>query len=356
MGVVYLARRHLLNRPCALKMILAGEHASPEASVRFLAEAEAVARLHHPNIIQIYEIGTHGGHSYLELEYADGGSLEKALDGVPWAPKRAARLVEPLARAAAEAHRMGIIHRDLKPGNVLLMADDTPKVGDFGLVKSLDSASGVTRTDSILGSPSYMAPEQAEGRTKEAGPAADVYELGAILYELLTGRPPFRGETIYQTIKQVKTSEPVRPSRLVPGLPRDVETVCLKCLEKAPSKRYATADDLADDLRRFLEGEPVRARPVRTWERVWKYARRRPALAAAFVVVHVLLAALLGLGIWSYFRINRELAETAVQRNKAVRAEGSAVAARDQAVAETYRATLGEVRALRAAHPMGWRS
>ncbi len=243
MGVVYRARHRLLNRPCALKMILAGPYASAEASIRFLAEAEAVARVRHPNIIQIYQFGAHGDHAFLELEFADGRSLDRQLDGTPWSPKSAVRLVEPLARAVAEAHRLGIIHRDLKPANILLMADGTPKIGDFGLVKVVESGAGLTQTDSIPGSPAYMAPEQAEGR-HDVSPAADIYSLGAILFELLTGRPPFRGATVFQTLEQVKAAEPVRPSRLVPGLPRDLETIALKCLdntERQPNRRRDAA-------------------------------------------------------------------------------------------------------------------
>ena len=205
------------------------------------------------------------------------------------------------------AHRLGIVHRDLKPANVLLAADGTPKVTDFGLAKSLGTDSGLTATDSIMGSPGYMAPEQAEGQAKQVGPLADVYALGAILYELLTGRPPFRGATILETLEQVKTTEPVPPSRLVPGLPRDVETIALKCLQKEPGRRYESAAALADDLRRFLGGEPIVARPVPPWERAIKWARRRPAIATLVVAVHLLLASLLGLGLWSYAEINRSL-------------------------------------------------
>ena len=175
------------------------------------------------------------------MEYVGGGSLADRLDGTPWPPREAARLVETLAGAMAEAHRLGVVHRDLKPANILLTPDGTPKVADFGLAKLLNVESGLTRTDSVLGSPSYMAPEQAEGKTKQVGPAADVYALGAILYELLTGRPPFRGATVLETLEQVKTAEPVPPSRLVPGLPRDVETIALKCLQKDPDRRYASA-------------------------------------------------------------------------------------------------------------------
>ena len=178
------------------------------------------------------------GLPYVELEYQPGGSLDQQLDGTPWQPSRAARLVEQLAHGIAEAHAQGIVHRDLKPANVLLAADGTPKISDFGLAKVLGSDSGLTKSESILGTPSYMAPEQAEGKAKELGPAADVYALGAILYELLTGRPPFRGATILETLEQVKTAEPVTPSRLVPRLARDIETICLKCLQKDPSKRY----------------------------------------------------------------------------------------------------------------------
>jgi WD40 repeat protein/tetratricopeptide (TPR) repeat protein len=289
MGVVYHARRVLLNRPCALKMVLAGEHASPEIAVRFLAEAESVARLRHPNVVQIYEIGELDGLTYLELEYVEGGSLESRLDGVPWPPREAAALVEPLARAVEEAHRLGIVHRDLKPGNILLAADGTPKLSDFGLAKSLESNTGLTRTESVLGSPSYMAPEQAEGHSREVGPAADVYSLGVILYETLTGRPPFRGATVLQTLELVKSAEPVSPMRLVPGTSRDLETICLKCLQKEPARRYATAGDLADDLRRFLQGDPIHARRSGLLERSWRWARRHPAQASALGIAIVSL-------------------------------------------------------------------
>src|SRR5262249_8320913 len=216
--------------------------------------------------------------------------------GPPWPARRAATLVEALARGVAEAHRLGIVHRDLKPSNILLAADGTPKVADFGLAKSLGAQSGLTATESILGTPSYMAPEQAEGRTREAGPPADIYSLGAILYELLTGRPPFKAATLLQTLEQVKSSEPLPPSRRLTNLPRDVGTIVLKCLEKDPARRYASADDFADDLTRFEKGEPISARPVPSWERALKWSRRRPVIAGLLVAVHLLLAALLGLG------------------------------------------------------------
>ena len=317
MGVVYRARQIRLNRPCALKMILAGAHADAVAAHRFRAEAEAVARLQHPNIVQIHFIGEADGLPYFELEYVDGGSLDKQLDGTPWPPRRAAELIENLARGVAEAHRLGIVHRDLKPANVLLATDGTPKITDFGLAKSLAHDHGLTRTDSIMGSPGYMSTEQAEGLTKQVGPLADVYALGAILYELLTGRPPFRGATVLETLQQVKTTEPVPPSRLVPGLPRDVETIALKCLQKDPAKRYASARDLAEDMRRALDGKPIVARPVPFWERGTKWARRRPAIAALVAVVNLLLASLLGGGIWSYAEINRSFTLATDQRTKA---------------------------------------
>jgi hypothetical protein len=291
MGVVYHAREVRLNRPCAIKMILAGGHASPEAATRFLAEAEAVARLHHPNVVQIHRIGEAGGLPFLELEYVEGGSLAAALDGTPWPAKRAAALVELLARAIAAAHGHGLVHRDLKPGNVLVSVDGTPKIIDFGLARMLAADSRLTATGSVLGTPSYMAPEQAAGRTKEVGPAADIYALGAIFYELLTGRPPFRAPTALQTLEQVKSANPVAPSRLVPSTPRDAETIALKCLQKEPGRRYAAADELAEDLRRFRAGEPIRARRVRTAERLWLWSRRNPVVAGLTGSVAVLVVA-----------------------------------------------------------------
>jgi WD40 repeat protein len=335
MGVVYRARQVRLNRPCVLKMILAGVHADPVSVVRFLSEAEAVARLQHANIVQIHHIGEADGLPYFELEYVDGGSLDKQLDGTPWAPRRAAQLVASLACGIAEAHRLGIVHRDLKPGNVLVARDGTAKITDFGLAKSLHSESGLTRSDSIMGSPSYMAPEQAASDTKLVGPLTDIYALGAILYELLTGRPPFRGATILATLEQMQTMEPVPPRRLVPGLPRDIETIALKCLRKDPAKRYISAAALADDLQRFLAGEPVVARPVGAWERAVRWARRRPALAAVGAGFVAAVAGLLGLGAWSYHRIEE---------------------ARDKAVADSYMAILGETRASRLAQRPNWRA
>jgi serine/threonine protein kinase len=255
MGVVYKARQVKLNRLTALKMVLAGSHAPQADLARFRKEAEAVARLLHPHIVQIYEVGEHDGLPFFSLEYCSGGNLEKKLNGTPQQPADAAALVETLARAIHAAHLKGVIHRDLKPANVLLTENGTLKVTDFGLAKRLGEM-GQTATGAVLGTPSYMAPEQAGGRAGEIGPATDVYALGAILYECLTGRPPFKGATPLDTIMQVVANEPVPPSLLQPAVSRELERICLKCLQKKPAQRYGSAETLADDLRRFLtEGE-----------------------------------------------------------------------------------------------------
>ncbi len=316
MGVVYLARKIKLSRLCALKMILAGAHAGSAVLARFRAEAEAVARLTHPDIVQIYHVGEVDGLPYLELEYLPGGGLDHALNGSPRPAEEAAHLVEIMARAIAEAHRQGIVHRDLKPANILLDATGRPKVADFGLAKILGSDDGLTKSRAVLGSPSYMAPEQAEGDARSVGATTDVYALGAILYELLTGRPPFRAATALLTLVQVKESDPVPPSRLQPGLAGDVETICLKCLEKAPLRRYATADALAEDLRRFRAGEPILAKPIPSWERAWKWARRRPSLAAALTVSTAAIMLLLGGALYYNSRLR-----VAVREARAAQAE-----------------------------------
>ena len=289
MGVVYKARHMGLNRLVALKMIRGGSQAKPEFFKRFSTEAEAIARLRHPHILQIYDIGEAGGLPYVALELLEGGGLDDRLAGTPLPGASAAELVVTLATAVQVAHDAGIIHRDLKPSNVLYTADGVPKITDFGLAKRIDSEENQTQSGQVMGSPSYMAPEQARGHSKEVGLRADVYALGAILYEMLTGRPPFKGETSIETIRQVIDDEPVPPTRLVPRLPRDLETICLKCLNKDPARRYESARALALDLSRYLRKEPVHARPAPSWERAIKWARRRPLSAAAAVLATLLL-------------------------------------------------------------------
>ena len=272
---------------------------------RFRTEAEAAARLQHPHIVQIHEVGEHNGLPYLSLEYVDGCSLEQKTEGNPLPAWEAARLVEAIARAIHCAHQRGILHRDLKPSNILLDSEGSPKVTDFGLAKVLDGEVGPTPTEAFLGTPSYMAPEQAEGKTREAGVPADVYGLGAILYALLTGEPPFKGATLLHTLEKVRSHEPVPPRRLYRNVPRDLESICLRCLEKEPGRRYATAEALAADLRRFRAGEPVQARPVRLARRLWALARRRPSLVAKGVLGAALLC-LAATSLW-YVGVSEQL-------------------------------------------------
>jgi serine/threonine protein kinase len=274
MGVVYRARQNVLQRQVALKIVLGGASASAVERGRFRTEAEAVARLQHPNIVTIYEVGEQGGCPYLALEFVSGGSLAQQLDGTPMPPRRAAQLLLDLARAAQHAHEQGIVHRDLKPANILLTETGTVKVADFGLAKRLDAELGHTQTGAVLGSPSYMAPEQAAGRTAEVGPLTDVYALGAILYELLTGRPPFVSPSVLETLDQVREHEPVAPSSLQPRVSHDLEVICLKCLQKAPADRYSSAAALAADLQAFLEGEPIQARSFTGLEKIARAIRR----------------------------------------------------------------------------------
>lgn len=336
-GVVYKARQLQLNRLVALKMLIAGPHAGPQQVERFRIEAETLANLGHPNIVQIHEVGEVEDRPYYAMEFVEGGSLADKLAGTVLPAREAAQLVGTLAGAIAAAHQRGIVHRDLKPANILLasggreppedsggsrspLADAIPKISDFGLAKRVDSESNVrdrqTQSGAILGTPCYMAPEQAEGKTREIGPLVDVYALGAMLYEMLAGRPPFRGETTLDTLEQVRLQEPLPPSRLQPKVPRDLETICLKCLQKEPRKRYASAAALAGDLQRFLAGEPIKARPTSTWERAAKWAKRQPALAGLSVACGVAVVSLLA--VWTVLTVQlqaeRDLARQEQQR------------------------------------------
>jgi WD40 repeat protein len=365
MGVVYKARHLKLNRVVALKMVLAGGHAGSAERARFLAEAEAVAALQCPNIVQVFDFGEHDGLPYMALEYVNGGSLNDLLrEGLP-APREAAWLVEQLARGMAAAHDKGIIHRDLKPANVLLrsqsemrnpksegrysgvglrISDFEPKVTDFGLAKKLEGGSGLTQTGAVMGTPSYMAPEQAVG-TKELGPPADVYALGAILYECLTGRPPFRGLTPLDTLMQVVSNEPASVRQLQPGCPRDLETICHRCLAKDPARRYSSSEALAEDLRRFQAGEPITARPVGRIERAWRWCRRNPVVAS--LLAAVVLTLVLGASVATVLAVvaDREAEQARQQRDRAdkemVKAQNNA----DRADEATHKALAEKTRA-----------
>jgi eukaryotic-like serine/threonine-protein kinase len=299
MGVVYHAQHRGLRRMVALKMILAGGFASEAQRERFRREAELAARVQHPNIVQVYDVGLHDGRPFLAMEWVAGGTLADRRGGEPWPAREAAGFLESVARAIEAAHQRGVVHRDLKPSNILLQdersaapdalpADAIPKIADFGLARALDAETGLTSTGMAVGTPEYMAPEQASG--KAAGPAADIYALGAVLYQLLTGHPPFRGDTPADVLQAVAFAEPVAPRRFRSGIPRDLETIALKALEKEPARRYATAAEMAEDLRRFRNDEPIRAQPPGAWDRMAKWARRRPALAALCAVLAAVIA------------------------------------------------------------------
>ncbi|MCI0539234.1 MAG: serine/threonine-protein kinase [Verrucomicrobiales bacterium] len=281
MGVVYEARQISLNRRVALKVMLSGEWASPQFVERFRAEAETAASLDHPNIVPIYEVGEHQGQHYFSMKLIEGVSLAERIAhaGNKLTLRGSALLIAKLARAVHFAHQRGVLHRDLKPANVLVDENDEPYLLDFGLAKLIEKESKLTRTFAVLGTPAYISPEQAAGKTKDLTTATDVYGLGAMLYELLTGNPPFGGGTTVETIRQVLEKEPRRPSFWNPATDRDLETICLTCLEKEPSRRYGSAEALAHDLQHWLLHEPIQARPTGAWERAKKWICRRPAVA-----------------------------------------------------------------------------
>jgi|GEM_PF-2122799 len=299
MGVVYRARQVKLNRIVALKMILAESHAHPRSLARFLTEAQAVARLSHPNFVQIYEIGERDGFPYFSMEFVEGGSLARKLGGGPLPVRQAAQMIETLARATHVAHERGIVHRDIKPANILLTHSGEPKITDFGLAKFVTGGTtSATNSETLVGTPAYMAPEQARGNGHELGPLADIYALGATLYEMLTGLPPFLAATPLETLLLALNQDPVPPGRLRTKLPRDIETICLKCLEKDPQRRYASALALAEDLHAFLGGAPITAQPAGRLEQAVRWSRRQPGRA---VLIGSGIVAMLGLlvGLWA---------------------------------------------------------
>jgi eukaryotic-like serine/threonine-protein kinase len=360
MGVVYKARQIGLNRLVALKMLLGGHLASQEARLRFLFEAEIVARVRHPHIVEIYEVGTYQEQPYLALEFVDGGCLADKL-GEPHPARSAARLIELLARAIHVAHLQGIIHRDLKPANILLATNSPgttqssasndpfdpllapfgiPKITDFGLAKLVQGGADLTQTGAVLGTPHYMAPEQADTRHQTVGPGTDLFSLGAMLFELLTGRPPFKEDTSVSTIMKLTNEEAPRVQQFRPELATDLATICHKCLEKQPDRRYASAEALADDLARFLRDEPIQARPVSAWERGWRWCRRNPTIATLAGSVAILLVAAVATFLW----VAQERAARAEQRTKEVQDR----AARQAQTAQAVNRNLDEARLLQA--------
>lgn len=346
MGVVYKARQRALNRIVALKMVLSGGRASKQQLARFMAEARAVARLDHPNIVQVYDIGEHDGLPFFAMEYVEGGALDSLVKKQSMDALAAARMMESVCRAMHYAHTKGVIHRDLKPANVLLMSDSpkssvmtktgdktttgtgthtplkstsgtsppsalrshphgpVPKITDFGLAKTFDDEHDVgTKSGAVMGTPNYMAPEQAEGNTKEVTHLADVYSLGATLYELITGRPPFQGPSIVSVLSLVRSADPVNPSRLQPGIPKDLETICLKAMQKEPAKRYESAELMADDLARFVDGQPILARPIGTIEKAVRWAKRKPREAGLWATAASLAAGVFAVFVWSDLKV-----------------------------------------------------
>jgi serine/threonine-protein kinase len=329
MGLVYKARHLRLNRFVALKMLITGAYAEPQQRARFQREAEAVASLRHTNVVQVHDVGDHEGWPYFTMELLEGGSLAQALAGAPQPAGQAAALVATVAEAMQAAHQGGIVHRDLKPANILLAGDGMPKVADFGLARHFDGDPALTQSGARIGTPSYMAPEQVIGKAELIGPPADIYALGAVLYEMLTGRPPFRGETASETERQVMSAEPVSPSRLNPKVPRDLETICLKCLSKEISHRYASARALADDLVRFGEGRPIQARPAAWAERSWRWCWRNPTAAALLATALALFGLASGGGVW--------LVQQRAQRDGELRSDVSIAVAQAASLRKGFR-------------------
>ena len=319
MGVVYKARHTKLNRIVALKIILHGVHGGGTALERFVSEAKSVAAMQHPGIVQIFEIAEHESLPYFSLEFVEGKDLQSTLKGTPWNPMSAAKIVATVCDAMQYAHDRQVLHRDIKPANILLDSDGNPKLTDFGLAKKIDGEDHLTREGAIVGTPSFMAPEQARGALAEISTRSDIYSLGAVLYQLLTGRAPFVSDSAMDTLAQVINREPLQPRELQPGIPIDLETICVKTLQKDPATRYASCAEMAADLRRFCNGEPILARPISRLERGWRWCKRNPRIAMPSGLAAFLIVSTAGISTWAWQATSAQAIVIAQERDNALR-------------------------------------